>query len=245
MTPYPKQALREHDPRPDLVRLVQTRLNELGHELVVDGDFRGATRSAVRVFQTRSGLEPDGIVGPVTWAILFDNPPLLPQKPPSALAGAVLEVAESQVGIRETGGSNRGKEVETYLASVGLLPGKAYCAAFVYWCFAEGSMRLGIKNPAVKTGKVISHWLLAPIATKITAEATRDNLMLIRPGSLFLIDHGNDRGHMGFVTSLKQTGLSTIEGNTDASGSREGQGVYARTRRFGEINLGYLDYSRT
>jgi hypothetical protein len=37
--------------------------------------------------------------------------------------------------------------------------------------------------------------------------------------------------------------LSTVEGNTDPGGSREGDGVYQRTRRIDEIEL-YLDFSR-
>ncbi len=245
MIPYPRQALREGDPRTDLVRLVQERLDDLGFELSVDGSFRGATRSAVRVFQTQNGLEPDGVVGKITWGALFGGAAVEVQSPSSPLLSRVLEIASSQVGVRETGGPNRGPQVEAYLASVGLPPGKAYCAAFAYWCFAEAAVKLETKNPAVKTGKVLTHWRMAPIAAKISIEMARDDISLVRPGALFLIDHGNDRGHTGFIAGISPAGLSTIEGNTDASGSREGQGVYARARRFGEINLGYIDYSRT
>lgn len=36
-----------------------------------DGDFGGATRSAVELFQRRNGLDDDGVVGPKTWAKLL------------------------------------------------------------------------------------------------------------------------------------------------------------------------------
>jgi N-acetylmuramoyl-L-alanine amidase len=53
------------------VRTLQGELNKRGARLVVDGDFGGATDTAVRAFQRSQRLEADGIVGPATWAALY------------------------------------------------------------------------------------------------------------------------------------------------------------------------------
>ncbi len=52
-----------------------------------------------------------------------------------------LKICIEQVGTVESG-ENRGKQIEIYLAAVGLPAGYAYCAAGQYWCFAEACRRL-------------------------------------------------------------------------------------------------------
>jgi len=53
---------------------LQTRLNEQGADIVVDGYFGEQTRTAVMNYQKEQGLTVDGIVGPVTWSALEGNP---------------------------------------------------------------------------------------------------------------------------------------------------------------------------
>ena len=67
------------------VKRLQKLLQALGFRPgLVDGDFGEITVAAVRAFQALNGLEPDGIVGPLTW---------------NALATATVEAAERQVQI--------------------------------------------------------------------------------------------------------------------------------------------------
>ncbi len=51
-----------------LVKQLQARLGFVGDK--IDGSFGPLTEAAVRAFQRRRGLVPDGIVGPKTWAAL-------------------------------------------------------------------------------------------------------------------------------------------------------------------------------
>jgi len=55
------------------VTQLQQRLNQLGANLVVDGDFGPATKNAVLAFQGRERISFDGVVGPQTQSYL-NNP---------------------------------------------------------------------------------------------------------------------------------------------------------------------------
>ena len=54
-----------------LLNFIGSFYNELPF-VVEDSVFRAATRQAVIEFQTRFGLAPDGVVGPLTWARLYE-----------------------------------------------------------------------------------------------------------------------------------------------------------------------------
>jgi murein L,D-transpeptidase YcbB/YkuD len=62
----PQPTLRRGTPWILPTKAAQT---ELG--VTSDGDFGPKTETAVKAFQKRSGLEPDGVVGPLTWAALL------------------------------------------------------------------------------------------------------------------------------------------------------------------------------
>jgi hypothetical protein len=64
-TVLPDSVLSLGDRGPEVVAL-QERLNELEGNISVDGVFGAGTRAAVVAFQARSGLRPDGVVGPET-----------------------------------------------------------------------------------------------------------------------------------------------------------------------------------
>lgn len=54
---------------------LQIALNKLGADppLLVDGNIGRHTRSVVRVFQMKHGLEADGIAGPLTWKVIREE----------------------------------------------------------------------------------------------------------------------------------------------------------------------------
>ena len=53
-----------------LQRLLRSH-GQLGPPAQLDGEFGPVTEAAVRAFQALHGLEPDGIVGPLTWGALL------------------------------------------------------------------------------------------------------------------------------------------------------------------------------
>ncbi len=136
-----------------------------------------------------------------------------------------LAWADSQVGVREQPrGSNHGPEVKEYLLSVGLPQGHPWCAAGAYWC----CLKAGIKPsnlPEKRSAAAVRNW-------RSWAVATGRNRDTAERGRLGYWINQNGTGHIFFCASKSVLGIiRTIEFNTDGEeGSREGDGVYKRTR---------------
>jgi peptidoglycan hydrolase-like protein with peptidoglycan-binding domain len=257
--PYPGHVIKRDEKNKDIVRAIQHRLNETGcGPIDEDGGFGKHTEDAVKLFQTRFSdqdgqpLKVDGEVGSITWTMLFGSQtvPVVIAPEPHTLLAKALEVAISQIGVREKPlGSNRGPQVDKYLKSVGLNPASghfAWCAAFVYWCYDQAATALGRANPVIKTAGVLDHWARAAQKgiNRITTTAAKNNPSLVKPGHIFIIDHGGTTGHTGMVERVSGGKLVTIEGNTNDGGSREGIGVFRReARKIADINKGFINYS--
>ncbi len=248
---YPKRVIVKGEKDKKIVKEIQKKLNENGCGPVdVDGGFGPKTFNAVKLFQSRftdqqgRPLIVDGKIGPISWAALFNVKSIGPEPGPlPEFAKKVLAKAKSQIGVVEKPrGSNSGPEVDAYLKSVGLGKGYAWCAAFVYWCYDEVSKSTGIKNPVYKTAGVMNHWNNTK-GKKITSAAAVANPSLIKPGQVFIMSYGGGLGHTGIVESVNGGYLTTIEGNTNEGGSREGIGVFRRTgRKVNSINRGFIEY---
>lgn len=71
----PKSILKYGSKGED-VKLLQEKLNTLGYQLIVDGHYGIITQGAVRDYQRSNGFtgkDVDGIVGPKTWAKLYNQ----------------------------------------------------------------------------------------------------------------------------------------------------------------------------
>lgn len=253
---YPGRLVRRGHPDEATVRRLQNRLNAVGIQppVEVDGDFGRDTERAVKLFQARA-VSPDGVplsidgeVGAITWAALFgaDTVPEATEAPAGLLA-RTLAIAAGEVGTMEQPlGSNDGPEVRQYLAAVGLAGRYAWCAAFVYWCVREAAEREGLGNPLPRTGGVLKMWADAGKSgiRRVTGADAYARPSLVKPGYVFVMDYGRGMGHTGFVETVAAGKLTTIEGNTNEGGSRNGVGVFRRaSRTVKSVNKGFLAYA--
>ncbi len=247
---YPNRVIKEGEANPTIVKAIQKRLVELNiAQLSGTGVFGVKTKNAVKLFQAThmdqngNPLEIDGKLGSLTWAALFgtDNV-IINDESPNKLLTSALNVAISQLGVMEVPhASNRGPEVDQYLASAGLPPGLFWCAAFVHWCFDKAAIEIGKTNPLVKTGHVMTHWNKTTGKKIITVEAI-DKPSLIKPGHIFILNTGGSNGHTGIVEKVEGGFIHTIEGNSNNQGSRNGIGVFRLQRKVLKINRGFIAY---
>lgn len=157
-----------------------------------------------------------------------------------SLSQLAVEIARAELGVHEEGGNNRGPRVEEYLRAVGLEPGNAWCAAFVFYVFREASKRAGLVNPCPRVGAAIRLW-------KLTEPICRDSTPTV--GAIYVLDHGGGLGHAGIVTALDDTTPIELSGNTFATrGGRAGNCVAehrgAPNVTHGGVLLGYLQLDR-
>jgi CHAP domain len=143
----------------------------------------------------------------------------------------VLKTARAQVGYREKSG-NRSKFGDWYGAD-----GQPWCAMFVSWVFAQAGQPLPDAQSANGFAQVRTGWAYAKKHDRITWKP--------QPGDIFLIRSSGQKGHTGLVVSVdydkrgNATVIHTIEGNTNAAGSREGTSVLEKTRSVASINHGF------
>lgn len=178
-----------------------------------------------------------------------DKHPAPKADPKQTFAGLLVEIARSQIGTRETG-NNTGPVIRRYQAATWLPPGPwPWCAAFVCWCVQqalEAAPARGItvppqfRRPTTAGAYDFENWATdrhpetgKPLRRSGGPEAgvtmvRRPTVRDLRPGDIvtFL-----PMSHIGIVSGPASDGyLMTIEGNTNAAGSREGDGVWGKKR---------------
>ncbi|PTQ88949.1 CHAP domain-containing protein [Agitococcus lubricus] len=257
---YPNRIIKLGETDAELVKAIKVQLNQklvLASSQALDTqnpNFGTSTKQMVKLFQSRftdhegNPLKIDGEIGLLTWNALFETAADRQKQAASALLKQVIAMAtvEKKKNVREhPKNSNRGKEVDAYLQRAGAGLGLSWCCAFVYWCFDEAAKKLQKTNPMIKTAGCLAHWNGAGKKgiARITAAQAQANPQLIKVGMVFIMDYGKGLGHTGIVIEVSDGWITTIEGNTDASLSREGGGVYQLKRKINSINKGFIDYS--
>ncbi len=131
----------------------------------------------------------------------------------------ITEIARSQIGVRELTGNNDGLAVEGYLKVTNLPKGNPWCAAFVSWAFAEAGF--------VKPRTAWSPALFPNARSTLTPKPA--DVLGIYSIKLKRI------AHAGLVERRQHNWIISIEGNTNANGGREGDGVYRKWRHIRTI----------
>ena len=136
----------------------------------------------------------------------------------------VVSFAESQLGVREATGRNDGADVKKYLAVTGLSEGHPWCAAFVSWVFVQSDIK------TTCSARVVD-WFKSNVVYGRNWQKD-----MVKPEKAmvagFYYPELKRYGHIGIVCGITPglKDIITIEGNTNSSGSREGQGVYRKIR---------------
>lgn len=157
------------------------------------------------------------------------------------LSELAIEIARDYIGVHEEGGKNRGPEIDLMNAAVGQKPGQPWCWAFLYLVMAKAAAKLGMNNPLPPAyGSTLRAWRTAQ-------PYMRDSNP--QPGYIWVLQHSETTGHAGIVESINDIGVITsISGNTNEKGSREGTHVLRKTGQpevvHGGVLLGYLDVNR-
>jgi hypothetical protein len=134
-------------------------------------------------------------------------------------ANGVIEIARSQIGVRETNGENCGIAIARYLNYCGIKSPAPWCAAFVSYCFGQAGY------PQPKTA-----WSPALFPASRLVKVVSSGCL--SPGLVYGLYFPSLQriAHCGIMERLQGDFVIGIEGNTNVAGSRDGGGVYRKLR---------------
>jgi peptidoglycan hydrolase-like protein with peptidoglycan-binding domain len=227
----------------DDVRRVQEWLCLDGYAVKLDGDFGPATEAAVRSFQSDNGLAVDGVVSLDTFARLVA--PMQAALRPIAVDGqslGALVVAYAAQHLaqrpREVGGDNCGPWVRLYMAGH---DGKewCWCAGFACFCLKQAAAALGVPPPIASSFSCDTLGTAAKQAGTLLDGGDAATAARLAQGSFLLVRRPTGGGwhHTGIVTATQAEICSTIEGNSNDDGSRNGYEVVAHTRGYPNLDF--------
>jgi hypothetical protein len=149
----------------------------------------------------------------------------------------VASIAESKIGLRESGGANKGPQIREFLDADSYKPnatddGYPWCASFVCRIvqLAMHGREWTFQRPTTPGAWAFEKWSLAQDRSTWTRKpAGRD----IARGDIVVFNFS----HIGIAVGMpdKHGWVRTVEGNTNKAGSRDGDGVYLKVRNVSSI----------
>ena len=156
----------------------------------------------------------------------------------SKLAPQIVEIALKEVGVKESGTSNRGPRVDQYQRATWLEEKDwgAWCASFVCWVVREAMKATGIKEtagfkrPQTAGAWDFERWSLAQDASTATRKPPGKD---IQRGDLLVFTFS----HIGIAQGPPDAkgNVITVEGNSNSKGSRTGGMVCEGLRHVSQV----------
>lgn len=168
----------------------------------------------------------------------------------------LVYAAEACVGEKEEGKDNHGTFVELCQHTVdNIAQGESWCMAFVESMVAYVEFKLGIRSPLYSAENCLSVWENTPDSQIVKNLPLKGAIVIWRhtkASSKTFKPSGSGKrsffyqgsGHTGFVMEYdyndSEPKMTTIEGNTNAAGSSNGDGVFMK-RRYKQHETGNSD----
>lgn len=142
------------------------------------------------------------------------------------LGDKLVELAIKEIGVEEIDGTNCGPRVNQYKDATWLEgnAGFPWCAAFICWLFQESMKgdKYTFKRPETAAAFGFETWCLKQDRSVLLKKEGK-----ISKGDIVIFNFS----HIGIAIEDEANGVvTTVEGNTDAVGSREGGGVFRKVR---------------
>jgi hypothetical protein len=150
------------------------------------------------------------------------------------LAEKLVALAQLEIGVEEVDGTNCGVRVDSYKSATNLPPHEAWpwCAAFVCWLVREAVRTDGpytFARPTTAGAWNLENWSKEQDNSTHTLRNPGND---VKAGDIVIFKFS----HVGLCLRGAEAGrIRTIEGNTDAAGSREGGGVFEKSRALDSI----------
>lgn len=218
------------------VKILQRSLKLKGFNLTADGEFGPKTYRAVTEWQVRNGFKGDGKLTPVQCNMLGmkiseqTNHDSLTRE---VIAQGIIDNVARDInsGLRETHGKNRSPRIDSFNNRTKTAIGQPYCASGLWVAVDDFCKSHGLTNPIPPTAssQAFSYGSFVPtkyIRRKIS-KGQKGDFAVLRSRS------NSSKGHIVILTEAQLEDLNTFETgeyNTDALGSRDGDGAYFKRR---------------
>jgi len=200
-------------------------------------EFKGKS-DLVKKVQKSLGLKTDGKDGPMTWNAILNKLNINSNTETEIKKGTIAEklvaLAKKEVGVEEVNGTNCGPRVNEYKSATWLDSTKSWpwCAAFICWLFKEAMKdgKYSFERPQTAGAYDFENWCREQDNTVLLKKPHGGD---IKAGDIVIFNFSHialaigEPDESGYIT--------TIEGNTDGVGSREGGAVLIKKRKLSSI----------